>query len=156
MSDIKHVYIIVEGPSDQLILGSILQGMFDERVRICFYVAFGVPGIISSTKPILDLVDENTKVIVVYDSDTGDELRAEERNDFVKSQILGGKKDERVTFVYFVPNIDQCHPFLAEYAQYKKKSRDKYNVAVQNFIQNNKGDFIKIKQIQRIIEFVRG
>ena len=42
----------------------------------------------------MDLVDKDVKVVVVYDSDTYDELGAEERNEFIKSQILNGEKDE--------------------------------------------------------------
>lgn len=76
----QHVYIIVEGPSDQLILSSIFDGVFDEHVKIHFYVAHGVSGIVSSTRPIMDLVDTDVKIVVVYDADTSDELRAEERN----------------------------------------------------------------------------
>ena len=151
---IQHVYIIVEGPSDELILSSILEGVLGDRVKIHFYVAHGVPGIISSTRPILDLVDKDVKVVVVYDADTGDKLRAEERNDFIKSQILNGQIDERVCFVYFVPTIDSCHPYLLEYSRTKRNARDEYNAEVKQYISTHKEDFLKIEQIQEIIEFV--
>ena len=152
---IKHVYIIVEGPSDVLILSSILGGLFEGKINLHFYIAHGVPGIISSTRPILDLVDKDVKVIVVYDADTGDNLRAEERNDFIMSQILTGSEDKRVKFVYFVPTIDSCHPFLIECARFKRKRRDEYNHDVAEYITLHREEFLQIEQIQKIIEFVK-
>ena len=152
---IQHVYIIVEGPSDVLILSNILNGVFDESVKLHFYVAHGVPGIISSTRPILDLVDKDVKVLVVYDADTGDPLRAEERNDFIKSQIMNGEGDDRVSFVYFVPTIDYCHEFLRKCSWSKRNEREKYNAEVTHYIVSHKDEFLKIEQIQRIIDFVR-
>ena len=104
MKKIQYVYIIVEGLSDKIILSNILNGVFTETIKICYYVAYGVSGIISSTRPLLDILDEDVKVIVVYDADTTDELRAEERNDFLKLQILNGKNDERVCFVPKIRN----------------------------------------------------
>ena len=150
----QHVYIIVEGPSDQLILSIIFDGVFDEHVKIHYYVAHGVSGIVSSTRPIMDLVDTDVKIVVVYDADTSDELRAEERNDFIKSQILNGQNDERLLFVYFVPRIDQSHVFLSECARNKRKARDEYNAKVSEFIKHHKNDFLKIEQIKQIVEFV--
>ena len=152
---IRHVYIIVEGPSDVLILSNILNGLFDGEIKLHFYIAHGVPGIISSTRPILDLVDKDVKVIVVYDADTSDELRAEERNDFIKSQILNGEEDKRVKFVYFIPTIDCIHPFLIECARFKRKRREEYNHNVAEYITSHREEFLKIEQIQKMIEFVK-
>ena len=151
---IQHVYILVEGQSDQFILSSVLEGVLNENIRIHFYVAHGVSGIISSTRPILDLVDKDVKVIVVYDADTSDELRAEERNDFIKSQILNDINDNRVSFVYFIPNIDCSHPYLAACARTKRKARDLYNAAVSSYIASHKDEFFKIEQIKKIIEII--
>ena len=150
----QHVYIIVEGPSDELILSNILDGVLGDMVKVHFYIAHGVPGIISSTRPILDLVASDVKVIVVYDADTGDKLRAEERNDFIKSQILNGEVDERVRFIYFVPTIDCCHRYLLECSKTKRKARDEYNATVSKYISEHKDEFLGIEQIQKIIEFV--
>lgn len=151
---IQHVYIIVEGPSDVLILSNILDGVFDGNVKLHFYVAHGVPGIISSTRPILDLVAKDVKVLVVYDADTGDPLRAEERNDFIRSQILNGEENDRVSFVYFVPTIDCCHDFLRACSWFKRKERERYNAEVSDYIASHKDEFLKIEQIRKIIDFV--
>ena len=151
----QHVYIIVEGPSDELILSNILDGIFDKEIKIHFYVAHGVPGIVSSTKPILDLLSDDAKVIVVYDAETGDRIRAEERNDVIKSQVLNGGADKRVRFIYFIPTIDCSHPYLTESAMIKRKVREEYNARVSTYIKNNKEEFLKIEQIKEIIAFVK-
>lgn len=104
----NHVFFIVEGKRDVQILSYIIELIFPkDNKRFHYYLAHGFSGIISSIRPILDLVSDDSKVIVVFDADTINPSMVEEKIDFVKNQIENGVVDHKLKIMSFVPTIEE-------------------------------------------------
>lgn len=152
----KHVYFLVEGASDVLILSNIFPRMLGDEYNCHFYPANGLSGIISSFKPIVGLTDDDVKIVVVFDSDTQSESRKEERVNFVKYEIDYETYKDRVGVFCFVPAIDGLIPEFWDLARIKRTQRERYNAEMTQLIDK---EFERVKEntvIKDMFEFVAG
>ncbi len=108
----KKICFIIEGKTDEVILSHIFKSMFPETdYNIVFSVGNGYSSLISKVRPIIDSVPEETKILVVYDSDTTNPRVAEEKIDLTKYLINFTMYPEgRLGVFSFDPNIEIIFP----------------------------------------------
>lgn len=111
MQNKKKNCFILEGKTDEVILSRIFKNMFPETdYNIVFSVGNGYSSVISKERPIIDNVPEETKILVVYDSDTTNPRVAEEKKDLTKYLINYNMYQDRLGVFSFDPNIETIFP----------------------------------------------
>lgn len=139
----NHVFFIVDGNRDIQILSYIIESIFPkDNKRFHYYIAYGFSGIISSIRPILDLVSDDSKVIVVFDADTINPSKVQEKIDFVNIQIENGVVDNRLLIIPFVPTIEG------------ELQLDKSFPSIRSYLDKNKKFILENVTIKRIINFI--
>lgn len=107
----KKICFILEGKTDEVILSHIFKNMFPETdYNIVFSVANGYSSLLSKVRPIIDNVPEETKILVVYDSDTTNPRVAEEKMDLTKYLINYKMYQDRLGVFSFDPSIETIFP----------------------------------------------
>ena len=107
----KKICFILEGKTDAVILSHIFKNLFPETdYNIVFSVGDGYSSLISKVRPIIDNVPEETKILVVYDSDTTNPQVAEEKMDLTKYLINYKMYQDRLGVFSFDPNIESLFP----------------------------------------------
>lgn len=107
----KKICFILEGKTDEVILSHVFKNMFPETdYNIVFSVGNGYSSVISKVRPIIDNVPEETKILVVYDSDTTNPRVAEEKKDLTKYLINYKMYQDRLGVFSFDPNIETIFP----------------------------------------------
>ena len=108
----KKICFILEGKTDEVILSHIFKNMFPETdYNIVFSVGNGYSSLLSKVRPIIDSVPEETKILVVYDSDTTNPRVAEEKMDLTKYLINFKMYPKgRLGVFSFDPNIETIFP----------------------------------------------
>lgn len=152
----RENFIIVEGPSDVVILKEILKLTLSEEIyKFHFVEAGGYYNAITSVRPILDLVSLDTKVLLVFDSDTTDPRRIQERRDFVEDYLSYVSRPTNFDFFVFTPNLDVEIRPIFELSMLKCKNRSEYYEKVQKTIKENIDSIMTIPVIQSIIDFIK-
>ena len=152
----KENFIIVEGPSDVVILKEILKLTLSEEIYKFHFVEAGVYyNAITSVRPILDLVSLDSKVLLVFDADTTDPRRVQERRDFVKDHLSYVSHPTNFKFFVFTPNIDVEIRPISELSILKRKNRSEYNEKVHRTIRENIDSIVTIPVIKSIIDFIK-
>ena len=154
IKSLQHVFILVEGPSDEVILSNIIPRLLGDEYNCHFYVANGFSGILSSVKPIMDLT-EDAKIVIVYDSDSQMDERIREKLDFVKYHLDYESNKNRLGIFYFVPAIDVLVPGGWELARIKRVSRAEYNNGINKSIVENFAEISQNEVIVNIIDFIK-
>lgn len=151
----KHIFIIVEGPSDEVILGEILNILLPaDQFKLHFYPAGGYYNALTSVRPILDLVPDESKVLLVFDADTTNPNKVQERLDFVKDHVGYQSYNKNFDVFTFVPTIDVVIPQGVEYSKLKRISRSEYNTNIKGAIRKYIDDIRNNPTINDIINFV--
>ena len=152
----KENFIIVEGPSDVVIINEILKlTLPEDKYKFHFVEAGGYYNAITSVRPILDLVSLDSKVLLVFDADTTDPKRIQERIDFVKDHLSYVSRPKNFKFFVFTPNIDVEIRPITELSKLKRQDRLEYNVKVQKTIKEHIDSILAIPVVQSIIDFIK-
>lgn len=152
----EHVFIIVEGASDVIILQQILLLLLPaDTYQLHFYPAGGYYNALSSVRPILDLVPDGSKVLMVFDSDTSNPDKVQERIDYVKEYIGSDSYSSHFDVYTFVPTIDAVIPEGVELSMIKRTQREDYNSRIIDAVTRHIEEIRKIETISRIVEFIR-
>ena len=107
----KKICFILEGRTDEVILSRIFKKIFPESdYNIVFSVGNGYSSVLSKVRPIIDNVPEETKILVVYDSDTTNPRVVEEKMDLTKYLINYNMYQDRLGVFSFDPNIESLFP----------------------------------------------
>lgn len=152
----KQIFIIVEGPSDVVILKEILYLTVSvKEYNFHFFEAGGYYNAITSVRPILDLVSLDSKVLLVFDADTSDPTRKQERIDFVKDHLGYVSRSEHFNIFVFTPNVDVEILGHSELSDLKRQNMAKYNIEVQRMIRENIDKIVKIPVVKDFIDFIK-
>ena len=143
----KKVCFIVEGNSDKIILEHIFNKKFPKSdYNIVYCVAHSYSSMMSSVRPIIDRVPAETKILVVYDSDTTNPRTSEEKMDLVKYIINYSMFKDRVGVFSFDPYIETIFPKKIHLT----KDIDSYVKAVND----NLTTIMNQKTIQQMVKFI--
>ncbi len=146
----KKICFILEGKTDEVILSHIFKNMFPETdYNIAFSVGRGYSSVVSRVRPIIDNVPEETKILVVYDSDTTNPRVAEEKMDLTKYLINYSMYKNRLGVFSFDPNIEAIFP---EENMDKHKRDFDYLVKAVN---DNINTIMNQKTIKQMAQFIQ-
>lgn len=149
------IYVLVEGESDVTILSPILRSQFPETVKWRFYPAGGFYAMLSSIGPVLDVAGRGDKILFVFDADTNDPIRAEEKKEFVKEHIGSGRLLKKMGVFCFIPTIDAIIPCGWEVARIKRHDRLKYNQQITGLISDHLQEIVTKSPIADMVEFLK-
>ena len=143
----KKICFIVEGKLDRVILEHIFNNKFPKSdYNIVYCVTHGYSSMMSSVRPIIDKVPAETKILVVYDSDTTNPRTSEEKKDLVKYIINYSMFKDRIGVFSFDPYIETIFPPKTRL----QKSIDSYIKAVND----NLNSIMNQKTIQEMVKFI--
>ncbi|MBQ4407453.1 MAG: hypothetical protein II852_10650 [Bacteroidales bacterium] len=146
----KKVCFILEGKTDEVILAHIFKKLFPESdYNMVFSVGSGYSSVISKVRPIIDNVPEETKILVVYDSDTTNPSVVEEKMDLTKYLINYSMYKNRLGVFSFDPNIEAIFP--EENIDKHKRDLD-YLVKAVN---DNINSIMNQKTIKQMAQFIQ-
>lgn len=150
-----HIFIIVEGPSDEVILNEILRFLLpSDTYKLHFYPAGGYYNALTSVRPILDLVSEDSKVLLVFDADTTRLEKVQERIDYVRDHVGADAYSAQFNVFTFIPTIDVVIPKGAELARFKRTQREEYNRLIIQAVNNHIDEIKEIETIKSIVNFI--
>ena len=149
----ENVFIIVEGLTDVRYLSQLLGSYLGASYKVLFYKTDGYSSMLTSIRPIIDQVPLGSKVVFVFDADTRNQEKAEERLDFFKEQIGNIRKTCKASAFYFMPEIEDFIMGDDESYMGRKKVNQEEMIA---YIESHRDELLKKSPVKDIIAFVEG
>lgn len=147
----KKVYLIVEGLTDVKYLSQLLGPYLGSDHTLLLYPTNGFNYMLSSIRPVIDQAVPGSKILFVFDADTMNQQKAEERLDFVNEQIGYVRNGCKVKAFYFLPEIEEV--ILGE--DIRSVSRSKNDIKeVLDYINTHRTRILQRKPLSDMIAFI--
>lgn len=147
----ENVFIIVEGLTDVRYLSQLLGSYLGASYKVLFYKTDGYNAMLTSIRPIIDQVPLGSKVVFVFDADTRNLEKAEERLEFFKEQIGNIRKTCKASAFYFMPEIEDF--IMGDDESYIGRKRVDPDEVI-DYIDRHRGDLLKKTPLKEIIAFI--
>lgn len=147
----ENIYVIVEGLTDVKYISQLLGPYLEGRYKLLLYQTGGFNRMLSSIRPILDQVPIGSKVLFLFDADTRNQERVEERLDFMQEQMGYVRKECKIAAFCFIPDIEES--LLGDEESYM--SRRKVDpIEVIDYIDKHRDALLKRTPVKDIIAFI--